>query len=434
MNTIAPTISPPPVVAVTAPELRPRVLVADDSRVIRSAIKKILDSEFDVVLAESGDVAWSLLSRENNFHMLVTDIEMPGMDGYELICHVRGSDQASLKKLPVLTITGADDEQTKERAFACGATDFIIKPIDGIQLKARVQSYVRMESSARDMAEKATQLEDQAINDPVTSLRSRRYFLQRGEQDVALCTRNQQDLTVIRFDIDRFKDIYRKHGDDVSDSILTWLAGILANSARVEDTVARVGGAKFAILATNTEMRSAKRLCQRIREAMQAKPFLHNGKIIDLTLSFGLSSLLQDNVQQIEPLLELAEQRVTHAEADGGDRVCISILGDSAPNIEEVVLDVPPPSRKRAASPPVVEPLPVSTLSDVDELEMPSVEIAAASSRAPTPTSTDIPMELISVDKALQLIASGQEQLLEPYLKSLMKQLKPLLELAIRKR
>jgi diguanylate cyclase (GGDEF)-like protein len=367
--------------------------------------------------------------------MLVTDIEMPGMDGYELICHVRGSDNVELKKLPILTITGADDEQTKERAFACGATDFIIKPIDGIQLKARAQSYVRMESSARDMAEKATQLEDQAINDPVTGLRSRRYFLQRGEQDVALCSRNQQDLTVIRFDIDRFKEIYRKHGDDVSDRILAWLAGILSASARTEDTVARVGGAKFAILATNTEMRSAKRLCQRVREAMQAKPFLHNGKIVELTLSFGLSSLMQDRAQEVEALLELAEQRVAHAEADGGDRICISILGESAPNIEEVVLDVPPPSAKPAA-PAAREQAVIAALSEADELEIPSMEVGT--NFVPQSTIEDVPpsvlADLISVDKALQLIANGQGRLVEPYLKTLMKQLKPLLELAIRKR
>jgi two-component system, cell cycle response regulator len=417
---------------------RPCVLVADDSRVIRSAIKKILDGEFEVVLVESGDAAWDLLSRENNVQMLVTDIEMPGIDGYELICRVRGSDQSKLKEMPILTITGADDEQTKERAFACGATDFITKPIDGIQLKARVQSYARLDKSVRDITEKATQLEEQAINDPVTSLRSRRYFLQRGEQDIAFCVRNQQDTTIIRFDIDRHKEIYRKYGDDVNDRIFAWLAGVVSADARTEDTVARVGGAKFAVLATNTDMRNAKRLCQRIREAIHAKPFLHDGKIVELTLSFGLSSLAQDKVQQVEALLELAEQRVIRAAADGGDRVCISVLGEIAPNIEEVVIDMPPPAADTSPRAPVPEAVvELPTLSGLDDLEIPGADVAV---EAPDLGISEIAeadphvAHLISVDKVLQLIANGQEKLVEPYLKTVLQQLRPLLDLATRKR
>src|SRR5437868_1307240 len=176
-----------PSASAPVPAARPRVLVVDDSRVIRLAIKKILEADFAVETADSGNAAWDLLSRGEVYKMLVTDIEMPGMDGYELICRIRGSDGAVFKDMPILTITGAEDEQTKERAFACGATDFITKPIDPIQLKVRAQAYVRLEQSARDLAEKAGQLEDQAIADPITGLRSRRYFLQRGEQDLAYC-------------------------------------------------------------------------------------------------------------------------------------------------------------------------------------------------------------------------------------------------------
>lgn len=441
MNTTASKV-PTSATAVNTSGSRPRVLVADDSRVIRSAIKKILDSDFNVVLAESGDAAWGLLEHDNDFQMLVTDIEMPGIDGYELICRVRGSDQATLKQLPILTITGADDEQTKERAFACGATDFITKPIDGFQLKARVQSYARLDKSVRDITEKATQLEEQAINDPVTGLRSRRYFMQRGEQDMAFSLRNQQDTTIIRLDIDRYKEIYRKVGDDVNDRLLAWLADIVSANARVEDTAARVGGSKFAILATNTDMRNAKRLCQRIRDAIQAKPFLHEGKIIELTLSFGLSSLAQDKAQQVETLLDLAEQRVSRAGTDGGDRVCISVLGESAPNIEEVVLDMPVsvPEPNTALSPPMQAPVverpimsPIADALEIpgDDIPLENLDLSVTSVAEDNAYTVS---QLISIDKALQLIANGQEKLLEPYLKTVLQQLKPLLDLAARKR
>lgn len=415
---------------------RPRVLVVDDSRVIRSAIKKILDNDFEVVLAESGDVAWSFLAREHDFKMLVTDIEMPGIDGYELICRVRGSDQVQLKNLPILTITGADDEQTKQRAFACGATDFITKPIDGIQLKARAQSYMKLDQSARDLAEKASKLEEQAINDPLTGLRSRRYFLQRGTQDLAYCARNRKELTVVRFDIDRYKEIYRKFGDDVGDRILAWLAGIVSTNARVEDTVARVGGAKFAVLASSGGIDDARQLCERLRDALRTKPFMHNGDVIELTLSFGLACFSLERAQHIEPLLSLADERVSRAQLEGGNRICVSVLGEATPNIEEVVLDAPTPE---SAPEPVSAQVP-------EKIDLPAVEMAAAmdvvaSEPVPPPVSAALPdpasdplSRLVSVDKALQMIAANQGNLLDPYLKLLAEQLKPLLDLIARTR
>lgn len=440
MSAPLPTASPSAVVS-TAPSARPRVLVTDDSRVIRSAIKKILDSDFDVVLAESGDVAWSFLERDHDFQMLVTDIEMPGIDGYELICRVRGSDNAQLKSLPVLTITGAEDEQTKERAFACGATDFITKPIDGIQLKARVQSYVKLDRSARDMAEKATQLEEQAINDPLTGLRSRRFFLQRGAQDLAFCMRNKTDLAVVRFDIDHYKEIYRKFGDDVGDRILTWLAGIVSANARVEDTVARVAGAKFAVLATATGVDEARALCQRLRDAIRTKPFMHSGEVVPITLSFGIASPSQDRAHHIEPLLNCADERVVRATIEGGDRVCVSVLGEAVPNIEEVLLDAPPP--EMPVEPATIEPAVPTLVADapmleeMGELEIPSLAdavmepVAVVPDVAP-PTANEPVADLISVDKALQLIANGQGRLLDPYLRFLGEQVKPLLDLIAR--
>jgi diguanylate cyclase (GGDEF)-like protein len=438
MNVSLPKNPAPAPAAATA--ARPRVLVADDSRVIRSAIKKILDADFDVVVAESGDAAWGFLSRESNFQMLVTDIEMPGMDGYELICRLRGADEPRLKVMPVLTITGADDEQTKERAYACGATDFITKPIDAIQLRARVQSYTRLDQSARDLAEKATQLEDQAINDPLTGLRSRRYFLQRGTQDLAYCARNDKDLTVVRFDIDRYKELYRKFGDDVGDRILVWLAGIVSSNARIEDTVARVAGAKFAVLASSTGIDEARQLCERLRAAVRTKPFMHNGDAIELTLSFGLASFSQERAEHLEPLLALADERVQRAVLEGGNRICVSVLGEKTPEIEELVLDAPaPPAPAADAAPAPAEP-PASPQEagsvaaeapleiDIGELEIPPVT-------EPTPppaASSDELAHLISIDKALQLMASGQSDALEPYLDSLRAQLKPLLDLIAR--
>src|SRR5256885_6967375 len=109
---------------------KPHVLVADDSRVIRKAVTKILGNDFELVEADDGEAAWQQIERDQRIEVLMTDIEMPKLDGYGLICRVRAADESRLRDLPIIVITGAEDETTRERAYACGATDFITKPID----------------------------------------------------------------------------------------------------------------------------------------------------------------------------------------------------------------------------------------------------------------------------------------------------------------
>lgn len=322
---------------VTGPQIRPRVLVADDSRVIRMAIKKILGADYDLVEVGDGASAWDRVREDTEIQALVTDIEMPNVDGYELICRIRGSENIRLRELPVIAITGADDEATKQQAFACGATDFIIKPIDPIQLKARVQAYVRYDQAVRAQTEKSLLLEDQVIMDSMTGLCSRRYLNQRGGEELALSKRHGHDLSLIRIDIDHFKKLYKTHGDDISEDLLTWFAKFLLGCARAEDTVARIGGAQFAILASETSIANVATFCQRLRETVAGQPYRHGKGTISITLSMGVASLSQDRRDNVEELLKLAQQRLCHAQSDGGDRLCSSILSDMDV-IEEVLV------------------------------------------------------------------------------------------------
>ena len=317
-----------------------RVLVADDSRVIRKAISKILNNEFELIEAEDGEAAWEQLLRDNSIEVLVSDIEMPKLDGYSLICRIRAADAERVRNVPIIVITGADDELTRERAFACGATDFIIKPIDGVQLLARTRAHAKLDQTTRKLEETATALEEQTAVDPLTQLHSRRYFIQRGVQDLAYAKRHNSDLSVIRVDIDNFRSIYKKYGDQVSDQILVWLAKILTATSRTEDTVARVGGGEFAVLAPSSGRMEAAVLCERARTAVTAEPFKNDNQSIPLTISLGLSTLGRDPGETIEELLALAEQRMTLAKAGGGNRLGISYQ-EEAPKPEEAVIEQP---------------------------------------------------------------------------------------------
>lgn len=418
-------------------EPRPRILIADDSRVIRLAIKKILGTQYDIVQVENGAHAWDHVSRDRDIQALVTDIEMPQMDGYELICRIRAADDARIRELPIITITGTDDEYVRHRAFACGATDFITKPLDSIQLQARVQAYVQYEEATRELSEKALSLEEQAITDPLTGLRSRRYLMQRGEQDVAYALRHGRDLTLVRIDIDGFKQIYRTHGDEMSDRLLAWFAKLLFAKARTEDTVARISGAEFAILASATSLEDAAAICERVRDAVASQPFSYGDASIPVTMSMGLASLTADRRDTIETLLKLTNQRLNRARSEGGNRICASVMGEAAAAVEEVTLAPPEPAAQPAAA-EALAPLPgLGDLASFDTLagdDLAPTDALADLGDAPVAMAAqesapaDDAAELISVDRALALLAAGKGSLLGPYLEALVRRVDPLLE------
>jgi len=117
---------------------RTRVMVVDDSRTVRAALNKILRNDFEVIQAADGEECWEMLVENPGVSMLISDIMMPRLDGYGLICRIRASESAAIRELPIVVITSSEDEITRERAHACGANDFIVKPVESSDLLERV--------------------------------------------------------------------------------------------------------------------------------------------------------------------------------------------------------------------------------------------------------------------------------------------------------
>ena len=319
---------------------KPHVLVADDSRVIRKAVSKILGGDFDLIEAEDGESAWEQLAKDQRIEVVMTDIEMPRLDGYGLICRVRAADQSRVRDLPIIVITGAEDDVTRERAYACGATDFITKPIDGVQLLARARAHAKLDETVRKLSEMETTLGEQSATDALTQLHSRRYLISRGEQDFAYAKRRGMELSLVRIDVDEFRALYDMHGDEVCNQLIVWLAKIIAANVRTEDTAARVQGAHFAALMPGTGRMDAAVVCERIRNAVTAAPFKHNALSIPLTVSLGLVTLGQDSAGTFEELLRSADKNLTLAKASGGNRLGVGYEGElQAP--EEAVIEQP---------------------------------------------------------------------------------------------
>jgi CheY-like chemotaxis protein len=121
---------------------RPWVLVVDDSRVVRRTIMSALRQTYNVLEAENGAAGWGVLRQNSRIELVISDIEMPELDGYGLICKIRAVEDPALREVPVVVITSAEDDITRERAYACGANDFILKPFNAHQLFTCVQSQI----------------------------------------------------------------------------------------------------------------------------------------------------------------------------------------------------------------------------------------------------------------------------------------------------
>ncbi|MFQ5544778.1 MAG: diguanylate cyclase [Acidiferrobacterales bacterium] len=324
----------------TSPD-KPRVLVVDDSRVMRKAIGKFIQGEFDVTDAEDGEAGWQKLTEDDQIQVVIADVLMPKLDGYALICRIRAADQTRIRDVPVIVITGAEDDDTRERAFACGANEFITKPIDGADLLTCTRTQAKLDQTARKLAHDVEAIDDELASiDPLTQLNSRRMLLQRGNEELANTAAKNDEFSLIRLDIDDFKIIYSQQGDDCGDRLLVWLAKILVAQTRAEDLVARIGGGEFSIMAPTTGRLDAAILCERLRGAISAEPFSHDGATIPVTASIGLVTLGRDRGNSIEELLAVAEERVASAKAAGGNRLSVGELTEGEDE-DSVIVEQP---------------------------------------------------------------------------------------------
>ncbi len=137
-------------------DTKPELLVVDDSRVVRRTIVKHLAPSFKLIEAENGVAGWRILNQSSRIELIITDIQMPEMDGYTFICKVRAAEDPELRDLPVIVITGAEDEITRERAYACGANDFVLKPFNTKQLFSCVRSQLTNHQESSQTAEEQT--------------------------------------------------------------------------------------------------------------------------------------------------------------------------------------------------------------------------------------------------------------------------------------
>lgn len=295
-----------------------RVLLVDDSKVMRKAALKMLSDEFDVVTAEDGVDGWRQLEADTGIQVVFTDLSMPRLDGYGLLKKIRSAEDPGVSGMPVIIVTGAEnDDQAREKALDMGATDFITKPFNSTDLVARARAHAKYQRVQK-------QLQEQSVMDLLTGLANKAGFMERLKQDISFAKRHQQPLSVVRLEIDDFKKLFLSHGKDVADTVVMHVARIIRSRIRKEDTAARIGLAHFAISLPTGKPDGSKGLADRIRAEITANPLNLGGKPVRLAASGGVLTPEPHPGLTAMSAMEECQQVLDAAIKAGGNR----ILGD----------------------------------------------------------------------------------------------------------
>ncbi|MBI4913119.1 MAG: diguanylate cyclase [Acidobacteria bacterium] len=287
-----------------------KVLVVDDSRTARAYLRALLRRhQFQVVEAENGEKALEILDKQRDIFLVITDYQMPGMNGFELTKRIR--EKFDMNRLAIIGLSALGNNLLSARFLKNGANDFINKPFLHEEFYCRVtQNVVLMET--------IHELEEASVRDALTGLHNRRYFDEASRQFFASMQRGQMDIVVGMADLDFFKRINDTHGHDAGDLVLKGVAKIMSECVRETDILARTGGEEFCVLLVNTAPGGAAAFFERVRAAIEAAEFLFEGEVLKVTASFGVCTQPQPS---LSAMVSVADGLLYKAKSQGRNTV-----------------------------------------------------------------------------------------------------------------
>lgn len=295
----------------TSGKALPTLLLVDDSPAIhRLMAVKLKNEGIDFLAAYSGSEALEMAA-EFNPALVILDVNMPEMDGFEVLRAMKENPQTH--DIPVIMLSGSDDSKDKVRCFELGAMDYVTKPFQVAELRARIAAAIRI-SKLVEMLEK------QASIDALTGLGNRAYFDRRLDEEVAKVARKEHELALIMCDLDHFKKLNDTYGHPAGDAVLETFAQVLKDHTRVYDVPCRYGGEEFTILLPGTSLTDAVAIANRFRAAIEAEAWPQYPGM-RATGSFGVSVGAIDNSHSPAAWLEAADKALYSAKTSGRNRV-----------------------------------------------------------------------------------------------------------------
>lgn len=305
-----------PEVAVTATDSLPLVLLVDDQISNIQFMSAILGDNYRVRSATNGPEALKLAIEAPRPDLILLDIVMPEMDGYD-VCYKLKNNPAT-QNIPVIFITALSSETDEERGLNLGAVDYLSKPLSPPIARARVHNHAMLKR-------RTDLLESLAHVDPLTNIANRRRFDHALQLEWRRCRRAGLPMALLMADVDGFKAYNDHFGHGRGDVCLTKVASTLNECFhRPADLVARYGGEEFAVLLPETNIHNAVWLAERLRQRVVASRIPHapGAPNESITISVGCCALMPDDSNDPEQLIESADKHLYEAKAAGRNRVC----------------------------------------------------------------------------------------------------------------
>jgi diguanylate cyclase (GGDEF)-like protein len=280
---------------------RPCVLIIDDSKFVRTTFRRILQPEFDVREETDGEAGWRAVEADPSVALVLCDISMPRLDGFGVLGRIRGAKDERIRHLPVIIISGDEDESTRKRARDSGANDFISKMADSTEVLSRMDNLLRLVRAKADASESRTAAVQSATHDPLTGTFTLHYLLTEGRKHYAHALRHGQSLSVVSFRIDGLREVVGLGGKEAGEQLLARIAKAVLKVLRAEDSMGRAAADSFTVIMAGTTAEQARTFARRLYEQLGGA---------QIKASIGIASLGTDAAASVEELMRLASTRM----------------------------------------------------------------------------------------------------------------------------
>ena len=294
-------------------EIRSSILIVDDEVTNINMLVHMLWEDYTLYVAKDGPAAIEM-AKIHNPNLILLDIIMPGMNGYQVLEELRNSDNT--KNIPIIFITGLSSSEDEEKGLSMEVADYISKPFAPSIVKLRIQNQMKLINYLQI-------IERMSMTDALTGLHNRRSFNERLRQEWGRAIREGASLGLIMLDVDNFKDYNDTYGHQQGDIVLQSVARVFFDVLkRSTDFVARWGGEEFIVLLPGSDIEAATLIAESIRVAVEnADVNMKDGSVTRVTVSAGVNELAPSRDSIIDKFISDADKAMYIAKGQGRNRV-----------------------------------------------------------------------------------------------------------------
>lgn len=290
--------------------VKPRVLIADDSRIVRATLIKHIEGMFEFREALDGEQAWETLLLDPSIRVVITDLTMPKLDGYGLLQRIRASKVSRIRDIPVVVVSGSDEQEERERVKAAGATDLITKGIGTAQLLSRLEILSRLVGSQREFERSLETLVRNMASGPRLPLLSADALQEQAEKLLTQAAASKKNFVVLNVRIGIHHAGLDGSAAPPPETVVDAIGQLLRRTVRGSDLVCRTGSAEFTLVTSGINDEAARIFAQRVCNAIGSANLIKDGGM-SFVASGGLVSLSEEGEgpPSLQALRDLASRR-----------------------------------------------------------------------------------------------------------------------------